>query len=57
MPGWMRHVAAVNPVNWAVEAGRRRARPPTWTWSAILRGVGLAVLAVAAGALAARAFR
>jgi ABC-2 type transport system permease protein len=56
-PEWIQHAASVNPVNWAVDAGRS-AVAATPDWSAIaVRGVGLAVLAFAASALATRAFR
>jgi ABC-2 type transport system permease protein len=57
MPGWMQTVAAVNPVDWAIEAGRSAtAASPDWGLIAIDVGL-LVVLLVLCGALATRAFR
>jgi ABC-2 type transport system permease protein len=56
-PGWIRTVAAGNPVNWAIDAGRT-ALTATPDWSVIgARTLGLAVVAFAASAVATRAFR
>lgn len=57
MPGWMQNVAAVNPVNWAAEAGRIAvSASPDWgaVWS---RGGGLLVVAALMVALSVRTFR
>jgi ABC-2 type transport system permease protein len=57
MPHWMRIVAAGNPVNWALEAGRAAmsARPD---WARVLtEGGGLAALALAVTALSVLTFR
>lgn len=51
LPGWMRHVAAVNPVNWAVEAARSAMLDTDWT-GALLRLAALAALVVATEAFA-----
>jgi ABC-2 type transport system permease protein len=57
LPGWIRTVARLNPVNWAVEAGRTAVFPsPDWGLIAI-RMAYLAVLAVLCSLLATRAFR
>jgi ABC-2 type transport system permease protein len=57
MPGWMRTVADVNPVDWAIEAGRSAtAAHPDWSLVATDAGL-LAALLVACGMLATRAFR
>ncbi len=40
IPGWMQRVADVNPVNWAVEAGRASVLPGT-DWSMVLTRLGL----------------
>jgi ABC-2 type transport system permease protein len=56
-PGWIQKIAAVNPVNWATDAGRWAvtAEPD---WGAIgLRAAALGALALASSALATRAFR
>jgi ABC-2 type transport system permease protein len=56
-PGWIQKAAAVNPVNWAVDAGRD-AVSTNPEWSAIaVRSLGLAVLAVVATMISTRAFR
>jgi ABC-2 type transport system permease protein len=56
-PGWIRKVAAVNPVNWATDAGRW-ALAASPDWGAIgVRVAALVVLALAASSLATRAFR
>lgn len=57
MPGWMRGLAAANPVNWAAEAGRTAlATSPDWgvVWS---RGGALLALAALMVALSVRTFR
>jgi ABC-2 type transport system permease protein len=57
MPGWMQKVAAVNPVDWAIEAGRSAtAASPDWGLVATDAGL-LALLLALCGALATRAFR
>jgi ABC-2 type transport system permease protein len=56
VPGWIRSVARFNPVNWAVEAGRSAATQHT-DWGLVGSRIGfLAVLLLASGALATRAF-
>ena len=60
MPTWIRHVAAGNPVNWALEAGRSAlAASPDWSFVAVHGAclVGLAVVAVAASTLSFRAYQ
>ncbi|WP_089103104.1 ABC transporter permease [Streptomyces hyaluromycini] len=57
MPGWMRHIADFNPVNWAMVAGRS-AMSADPDWGAVLgRGGALLALAVAAVWLSIRTFR
>jgi ABC-2 type transport system permease protein len=57
MPGWMRTVADVNPVDWAIEAGRS-ATAADPDWGLVATDVGLLVaLLVVCGTLATRAFR
>jgi len=57
MPGWMRTAADVNPVDWAIEAGRSAtAASPDWGLIATDVALLVALLAVC-GALATRAFR
>jgi ABC-2 type transport system permease protein len=57
MPGWMRTVADLNPVDWAIEAGRS-ATAASPDWGLVATDVGLlAGLLVLCGALATRAFR
>jgi ABC-2 type transport system permease protein len=57
MPGRMRTVSSFNPVNWAVEAGRRTATG-TLDWSYVGVRAGLLVaLLIAATAFATRAFQ
>ena len=57
MPGWMRTVANVNPVDWAIEAGRS-ATAADPDWGLVATDVGLLVaLLVVCGMLATRAFR
>ena len=55
MPGWIRAVSRVNPVNWAVTAGRHgfEGGEPT---SALLNLALVALFALACGGLATRAF-
>ena len=56
-PDWIATLARLNPVNWAVEAGRE-ALLATPDWSFILpRMGGLLVVAILSLALATRAFR
>ncbi|MCK9894262.1 ABC transporter permease [Frankia sp. AgB32] len=57
LPGWIATVARYNPVDWAITAGREAlGADPDWTAAGWRLGA-LAALAVATGALAARAFR
>ncbi|TLS45545.1 ABC transporter permease [Streptomyces montanus] len=57
MPGWMRHIADFNPLDWAMVAGRS-AMTANPDWSDVLtRGGGLLALAVAAVWLSIRTFR
>ncbi|WP_210586564.1 ABC transporter permease [Streptomyces sp. GESEQ-35] len=57
MPGWMRHIADFNPVNWAMVAGRS-AMSDSPDWGDVLsRGGALLALAVAAVWLSIRTFR
>jgi len=57
VPRWIQHAASVNPVNWAVEAGRA-ALASNPDWSFILPRIGgLSAVAAAAMWLAIRAFR
>jgi ABC-2 type transport system permease protein len=57
IPGWIRHVSDVNPVNWAVVAGRAATQAdPDWGLVASRAGLLLA-LALACAAFATRAFR
>jgi ABC-2 type transport system permease protein len=57
MPGWMQTVASVNPVDWAIEAGRS-ATAASPDWGLIATDVGLLVVLLAlCGAVATRAFR
>jgi ABC-type multidrug transport system permease subunit len=56
-PDWIATLARLNPVNWAIEAGRE-ALLATPDWSFILpRMGGLLVVALLSLALATRAFR
>jgi ABC-2 type transport system permease protein len=57
MPGWMRTAADLNPVDWAIEAGRS-ATAASPDWGLVATDVALlAGLLVLCGALATRAFR
>jgi ABC-2 type transport system permease protein len=57
IPKWIQDVAAFNPVNWAVEAGRDAVLPGT-DWGMVLERLGLlAALTVVCVLLATRAFR
>jgi len=59
-PDWLQTLAKINPVNWAVEAGREAltAGPGTTDWTLIgVRLLGLLVIAILCGALATRGFR
>jgi ABC-2 type transport system permease protein len=57
MPGWIRHVADVNPVNWAVVAGRGAVSShPDWAVIGSRAGF-LAALLLLCLAFATRAFR
>jgi ABC-2 type transport system permease protein len=56
LPGWMRWLARLNPVNWAAEAGRS-AVGATPDWSLVASRVGfLSLLLLASAAFATRAF-
>ncbi|NUP21488.1 MAG: ABC transporter permease [Streptomyces sp.] len=57
MPGWIRHIADFNPLNWAMVAGRSAmSAHPDWG-DVLTRGGGLLALAVAAVWLSIRTFR
>jgi ABC-2 type transport system permease protein len=57
LPGWMRTAADLNPVDWAIEAGRSAtAASPDWGLVAGNAGL-LCALLLACAALATRAFR
>jgi ABC-2 type transport system permease protein len=57
VPRWIQHTSSVNPVNWAVEAGRASVLPGT-DWGMVLTRLGLlAALTGICIALATRAFR
>ena len=57
LPGWMQTAAALNPVDWAIEAGRSAtAASPDWGLVALDAGL-LCALLLACGALATQAFR
>jgi ABC-2 type transport system permease protein len=57
LPGWMKTVSDVNPVNWAIEAGRSATAAST-DWGLVARDAGLlALLLVVCATLAAQAFR
>ena len=57
MPSWMQTVAEVNPVNWAVQAGREASLGGT-DWGMVAGRIGLlAVLLAVCSAFATRAFR
>jgi ABC-2 type transport system permease protein len=57
MPGWMRHIADFNPLNWAMVAGRSAlSAHPHWG-DVFSRGGALLALAVAAVWLSIRTFR
>ncbi|MGI5407077.1 ABC transporter permease [Streptomyces chartreusis] len=57
MPGWMRHIADFNPLNWAMVAGRSAMSDhPDWG-DVLTQGGGLLALAVAAVWLSIRTFR
>jgi ABC-2 type transport system permease protein len=57
MPGWMRDIAACNPLNWAVLAGRSAlSAHPDWG-GVLARCGGLLALAVACVALSVATFR
>ncbi|MFD8814233.1 ABC transporter permease [Streptomyces sp. NPDC059627] len=57
MPGWIRHIADFNPLDWAMVAGRS-AMSADPDWGAVLgRGGALLALAVAAVWLSIRNFR
>jgi ABC-2 type transport system permease protein len=56
VPRWIQHASSVNPVNWAVEAGRASVLPGT-DWSMVLSRLGvLFLLTVLCVAVATRAF-
>jgi ABC-2 type transport system permease protein len=57
LPGWIRWIARVNPVNWAVEAGRSAAGPDA-DWGLIATRTSLlTLLLLGSAAFATRAFR
>ncbi|MFD4524627.1 ABC transporter permease [Streptomyces sp. NPDC058470] len=57
MPGWMRHIADFNPLNWAMVAGRSAlSANPNWS-DVISRGGALLALAIVAVWLSIRTFR
>jgi ABC-2 type transport system permease protein len=57
MPDWMQSVAEVNPVNWAVQAGREASLGGT-DWSMVAGRIGLLVALLAVcSVFATRAFR
>jgi ABC-2 type transport system permease protein len=57
MPSWMRVLADINPVNWAIEAGRSAAMIHT-DWGLVGTRLGmLLALALVCGTFATRAFR
>jgi len=57
MPGWMQAIAACNPLNWAVEAGRDALNAHT-DWAAVgVRGAGLLALAVVCVTVSVATFR
>ena len=57
MPGWMQGIAACNPLNWAVQAGRDALAAHT-DWAAVgVRLGGLLALAVACVAISVATFR
>ncbi|MFB6935085.1 ABC transporter permease [Streptomyces chartreusis] len=57
MPGWMRHIADFNPLDWAMVAGRSAmSGHPDWG-DVLTRGGGLLALAVAAVWLSIQTFR
>jgi ABC-2 type transport system permease protein len=57
LPGWVRWIARLNPVNWAAEAGRSAATQQT-DWGLVASRLGLLTLLLLAGAtFATRAFR
>ncbi|ANP54032.1 ABC-2 type transport system permease protein [Streptomyces griseochromogenes] len=57
MPGWMRHVADFNPLNWAMVAGRSALSAHPDRMAVADRGGALLALAVAAVWLSIRALR
>ena len=57
MPSWMQTVADINPVNWAVEAGRMAVLDDTDWGGVALRAAGLALLLAVCAMFATRAFR
>ena len=57
MPGWMRVIAAANPLNWAVVAGRAALNAGT-DWAGVaIRGGGLLALAAVCVAVSVATFR
>jgi ABC-2 type transport system permease protein len=57
MPDWMRHVAAANPLNWALDTARAAlAASPDWG-TVLIHGGWLLVLAVVMVGLSIRTFR
>jgi len=57
MPAWMRHVAAANPLNWALDSTRAAlGHDPDWA-AVLIRGGWLLALAVVVVGLSVRTFR
>jgi ABC-2 type transport system permease protein len=57
MPAWMRHVAAANPVNWALESTRAAlGHHPDWG-TVLVHGGWLVALAVAMVSVSTFTFR
>ncbi|MEV2218071.1 ABC transporter permease [Streptomyces sp. NPDC050997] len=57
MPSWMRHIADLNPLDWALVAGRSAMSADPDLGDVLSRGGGLLALAVAAVWLSIRTFR
>lgn len=57
MPGWMQAIAAVNPVNWALQAARGTLAPSVEWGTTLLHGGGLLALAAVLVWLSTLTFR
>lgn len=57
MPGWIRHIADFNPLDWAMVAGRSALSERPDRGDVLGRGGALLALAVAAVWLSIRTFR